>query len=112
MIMNKKVLEQAANAYIGHEPEIDKNFDIEVLRSAFKAGAEWQKNNIWIKVEEGCDLPHDQTIILVRRCYKKYGRFIIKITQEFYFKHRGFDTYCNKRYNEHITHWMPIPKLP
>lgn len=124
------MIEQIADSYIEElvEREIDdsqidyeeSNYEagrnnalITFGKQIFKAGAKWQKNNLWIKIEEGCSLPKDGMPILVRRYYRnKYGRFTTRVTQETFFECFGFDAFCCKSCNERITHWMPIPKLP
>lgn len=83
----------------------------QMVADAFIAGAKWHKSNQWVKVEEGCNLPKDGMVILVRRYYRnKYGQFTTRITQEYYMEEYGLEIFCSRRCNERITHWMPIPK--
>lgn len=46
---DNQALENAANAYIGHAPDIDESSSVYGERQAFKAGAKWQKE-YWDKV--------------------------------------------------------------
>ena len=39
-------LEEAVNVYIGHAPDIDESLSISCERKAFKAGAQWQKEQM------------------------------------------------------------------
>ena len=56
-------LEEAVNAYIGYTPEVDESSSTYGKRQAFKAGANWQKENLW-KPADGNDLPEiDREVI-------------------------------------------------
>lgn len=58
-----KDLEEAANTYIGHAPEVDECSSVYGKRQAFKAGAQWQKEHPW-KPADGDDLPEiDREVI-------------------------------------------------
>lgn len=53
-------LEDAVNAYIGHKPDVDENSSVYGKRQAFKAGANWQKEqmmsnaiDVGVKVDAG-----------------------------------------------------------
>ena len=41
-----KDLEEAADNYVGHAPEIDEDLSCFIRRNAFIAGAQWQKERI------------------------------------------------------------------
>lgn len=66
-------LEQAANDYVGHAPEIDEDLSVYSNREAFKAGAQWQKENLW-KNAQGDDLPEiDREVIVLYQPYPCEG---------------------------------------
>jgi hypothetical protein len=58
-----KDLDEAANNYVGHAPEIDEDLSCFTKRNAFIAGAQWRKANLW-KPADGDDLPEiDREVI-------------------------------------------------
>lgn len=46
-------LEEAVNAYIGYAPEVDESSSTYGKRQAFKAGANWQKQQLMAKAVDG-----------------------------------------------------------
>lgn len=44
-MIDKQKIQQAANNYIGHEPEIDEGCNVSARREAFKDGVDWFKMN-------------------------------------------------------------------
>lgn len=42
-MIDKQKIQQAANNYIGHEPEIDEGCNVSARREAFKDGVDWFK---------------------------------------------------------------------
>lgn len=42
----EKALQEAADNYVGHAPEIDEDLSCFTKRNAFIAGAKWQKEQI------------------------------------------------------------------
>ena len=51
-MIDKQKIQQAANNYIGHEPEIDEGCNVSARREAFKDGVDWFKKNIWHSCQE------------------------------------------------------------
>lgn len=51
-MIDKQKIQQAANNYIGHEPEIDEGCNVSAKREAFKDGVDWFKKNIWHSCQE------------------------------------------------------------
>lgn len=51
-MIDKQKIQQAANNYIGHEPEIDEGCNVSTRREAFKDGVDWFKKNIWHSCQE------------------------------------------------------------
>lgn len=51
MIDEKKITE-AANKFVGHEPEVDEGVSVSMRRDAFRKGAEWFKNALWHDASE------------------------------------------------------------
>ena len=45
----KKALQEAADNYVGHAPEIDEDLSCFTKRNAFIAGAKWQKEQMITK---------------------------------------------------------------
>lgn len=62
-MIDKQKIQQAANNYIGHEPEIDEGCNVSARREAFKDGVAWFKENIWHNTTEQ---PIEFTPILVQ----------------------------------------------
>lgn len=62
-MIDKKKIQEAANHYIGHEPEIDEGCNVSARREAFKDGVDWFKENIWHNTTEQ---PIEFTPILVQ----------------------------------------------
>ena len=122
--MNK--LEEAANAFAdehgfrvpynvsGREVTNDDYYDkvdIKASKDGFLAGAEWQKNNMWISVKEA--LPTDEMTKVIcmmkSNCelasgyiYLNNGVPIIELNPDFVFEYYA---------NYEVTHWMPIPEM-
>lgn len=51
-MIDKQKIQEAANNYIGHEPEIDEGCNVSARREAFKDGVDWFKKNIWHSCQE------------------------------------------------------------
>lgn len=107
-------LEKAANDY-SDSYYSDAEYPSEIrdiindCKSAFKDGAEWQMNNIWISVEE--ELPEN-----IGEDYG-FSEDVIISNHAFcvgYYDYRTKKWMCSIMENleiENVTHWMPIPKL-
>lgn len=54
-------LEEAANDYVGHAPEIDEDLSVYSNREAFKAGAQWQKEQMMKDAVYGLVCGHDES---------------------------------------------------
>ena len=125
--MNK--LEEAANAFAdehgfrvpynvsGREITNDDYYDkvdIKASKDGFLAGAEWQKNNMWISVEEFGYPPYDKKCEIDKR--KRYLlRFVSgSISQTVSYK-VGYldreDRFVGEMDWVSVTHWMPIPEI-
>lgn len=51
-MIDESKIQQAANNYIGHEPEVDEGCNVSARREAFKDGVDWFKKNIWHNATE------------------------------------------------------------
>ena len=122
-IMSK--LEEAAKSHAGLTPDV---LDIKNLRdlrtisarkslqryNSFIEGAKWQKDNMWISVEEFGYPPYDKQCEIDKR--KRYLlRFVSgSISQTVSYK-VGYLARGNRFVGEmdwvSVTHWMPIPEI-
>jgi len=125
--MNK--LEEAANAFAdehgfrvpynvsGREITNDDYYDkvdLKASKDGFLAGAEWQKDNMWMDVEEDGYPPYDENCGAFEQ--EKYllryvsGSISPKISYRI-----GFLSNIYRFIGEidwvKVTHWMPIPKF-
>lgn len=122
--MNK--LEEAANRFAdehgfrvpynvsGREITNDDYYDkvdIKASKDGFLAGAEWQKNNMWISVEEALPIDEGTKVICMMKSngelasgyiYLNNGVPTIELNPDFV-----FEDYANYE----VTHWMPIPEM-
>lgn len=55
-------LEEAADNYVGHAPEIDEDLSCFIRRNAFIAGAQWQKEQLMENAVEAVIHPYDGEI--------------------------------------------------
>lgn len=51
-MIDEKKIQEAANNYIGHEPEVDEGIYVASQRNAFKDGIAWFKKNLWHSSQE------------------------------------------------------------
>lgn len=51
-MIDEKKMQEAANNYIGHEPEVDEGCHVSARRDAFKDGIAWFKKNLWHSSKE------------------------------------------------------------
>lgn len=51
-MIDEKKIQEAANNYIGHVPEIDEGIYVSMRRDAFKDGIKWFKENLWHSTKE------------------------------------------------------------
>ena len=92
--MNK--LEEAANAFASSETLSE--YENSLCVSSFIAGAEWQKNNMWININDRSNvIPNDEDI-LIRMENGEIRRYDEDWESEF-----ALDGI--------VTHWMPIPEI-
>ena len=49
---DEKKIQEAADNYIGHAPEIDEGVYVASERNAFKNGIKWFKENLWHSTKE------------------------------------------------------------
>lgn len=105
-------LEEAANAFASSETLSE--YENSLCVSAFIAGTEWQKNNMWISVEEFGYPPYDKQCEIDKR--ERYLlRFVSgSISQTVSYKvgylARG-DRFVGEMDWVSVTHWMPIPEI-
>lgn len=52
IMISKEKIQQAANEYVGHQPEIGEDLIEYSMRDAFKSGIEWFKENLWHDASE------------------------------------------------------------
>lgn len=88
-MMDEEKIQQAANNYVGHEPETDESCYVSAKRVAFKDGAKWMQErlvkNLWHDVEEQ---PKEERILYIdKECnvyqcayciYKNWRSFVDK----------------------------------
>lgn len=51
-MIDEKKIQEAADNYIGHAPEIDEGIYVSMRRDAFKDGIKWFKENLWHSTKE------------------------------------------------------------
>lgn len=51
-MINEKKIQEAADNYIGHAPEINEGICVSMKRDAFKDGIKWFKENLWHSTKE------------------------------------------------------------
>ena len=80
MIDEKKITE-AANAYIGYPHEVDEGTSVSLQRKAFRAGAEWAKENIIKELwrDPLVKFPQDNSPIVVLYEEQSYIIDILKV---------------------------------
>lgn len=107
--MNK--LEEAAKEYENKDIFVlDGEYTKESIINAFIAGAEWQKNNMWISVDE--DLPY-----VGKQCFviTKNGKCSVSnmyIPKDCYGTVLGGKEWKGSpSFKESIVAWMPIPEI-
>jgi hypothetical protein len=102
----KNKLETAArhaSTLAGYRPKIAADVAGQtVYECGFKKGTQWQRENMWISVEE--ELPKEGEKVWVKDglfdlcpLVFSHGKFWIGSIQ--------------KCYSDRVTHWMPIPEL-
>ena len=128
--MNK--LEEAANAFAdehgfrvpynvsGREITNDDYYDkvdLKASKDGFLAGAEWQKNNMWIDVEkdgypeykESYSMLNNKYIVIVE-CQNMYLNKAVTISSLTSHSHFNVEMNSNTAVIK-VTHWMPIPEM-
>lgn len=86
------------------------------LAPVFLEGAEFALNNQWISVEEDlpCNNPNNihfgftNTVLVIDDENNTFIAFMVKDKDNKWV----WDSADNFAFLHHITHWMPIPKLP
>ena len=89
------------------------------IKQAFEKGAEWADSNPkspWISVEEDlpCNNPNNihfgftNTVLVIDAENNTYIAFMVKDEDNKW----SWDSADMFAFLHHITHWMPIPKLP
>jgi len=96
-------LEKAANDY-SDSYYSDAEYPSEIrdiindCKSAFKAGAKWQMNNMWISInDKNKEMPNNEDMF-IKMENGEVRRYNEDWEEEF-------------RLDGIVTHWMPIPKL-
>ena len=117
-LMNEKklsVLEEAARKYENKERFVlDREYTRESVINAFIAGAEWQKNNMWISVEEFGYPPYDKKCEIDKR--ERYllrvvsGSISPTVSYEIGYLARE-DRFVGEMDWVKVTHWMPVPEF-
>lgn len=102
-------LEQAATYYTQSEVKgmIDHDIDTGDMKRAFKAGANWQKEQSpWISVKEQLPPLGEEVLLFNKRSIKRYEIGWLR-EKKGYCKSKWFVTngYVT---DDSITHWMPI----
>ncbi len=64
-MIDERKIKEAANRYIGHEPEADEGIDVAMERVSFQDGAQWAQeefvNSLW---HDASEEPQDHTDIV------------------------------------------------
>ena len=101
-------LEEAANAFASSETLSE--YENSLCVSAFIAGAEWQKNNLWISGEE--ELPDDDKPCFVITKNNKCSVSSMYIPKDCYGNVLGEKEWKGSlSFKESIVAWMPIPEF-
>ena len=117
-LMNEKklsVLEEAARKYENKERFVlDREYTRESVINAFIAGAEWQKNNMWISVEEFGYQPYDKKCEIDKR-----ERYLLRVVSGSISPIVSYkigylareDRFVGEMDWVKVTHWMPVPEF-
>ena len=113
-LMNEKklsILEEAAKEYENKEIFVlDGEYTKESVINAFLAGAEWQKNNLWISVEE--ELPYADKPCFVITKNNKCSVSSMYIPKDCHGNVLGEKEWKGSlSFKESIVSWMPIPEF-
>ena len=101
-------LEEAANAFASSETLSE--YENSLCVSSFIAGAEWQKNNMWIPVEE--DIPDVDIQCFVITKNGKCSVSNMYIPKDCYGTVLGEKEWKGSfSFKESIVAWMPIPEI-
>ena len=92
--MNK--LEEAANIFASSETLSE--YENSLCVSSFIAGAEWQKNNMWIRIDDRDNVIPNDKDVLIRMSNGEVRRYNEDWESEF-------------ALDGTVTHWMPIPEM-
>ena len=104
--MNK--LEEAANAFASSETLSE--YENSLCVSSFIAGAEWQRNNMWISVEEGIPAVDIQCFVITKN--GKCSVSNMYIPKDCYGNVLGEKEWKGSfSFKESIVAWMPIPEI-
>lgn len=102
------VIEQAAREYADVAKPYLLGEEMELVRNAFEAGAEWALANQWHSVADG-DLPtkDGEYLVLV---FGVADFFSYHVESNYWSKSRAFfyKDWCEQ---DRITHWMEIPQF-
>ena len=89
-------LEEAANAFASSETLSE--YENSLCVSSFIAGAEWQKDNMWIRIDDRDNVIPNDKDILIRMSNGEVRRYNEDWESEF-------------AIDGTVTHWMPIPEM-
>ena len=92
--MNK--LEEAANSFASSETLSE--YENSLCVSSFIDGAEWQKNNMWVSINDRYNVIPNDKDVLIRMENGEIRRYNEDWESEF-----ALDGI--------VTHWMPIPEV-
>lgn len=101
-------LEEAANAFASSETLSE--YENSLCVSSFVAGAEWQKENMWISVDESLPDVDKQCFVITKK--GKCSVSNMYIPKDCYGNTLGGKEWKGSFYfKESIIAWMPIPKI-
>ena len=101
-------LEEAANVFASSETLSE--YENSLCVSSFIAGAEWQKNNMWISVEEGLPDVGKQCFVITKN--GKCSVSNMYIPKDCYGNVLGEKEWKGSfSFKESIVAWMPIPEI-
>ena len=89
-------LEEAANSFASSETLSE--YENSLCVSSFIAGAEWQKNNMWVSINDRYNVIPNDKDVLIRMPNGEVRRY-----NEYWEPEFALDGI--------VTHWMPIPEI-
>lgn len=101
-MIDEKKIQEAANEYIGHEPELDEGIYVAMRRDAFKDGANWMHDelikHLWHDASEKPKMgEHSMIIVEFKGIHSLWRSTTV------------YETLCNNK--DYIRRWLYLDDL-